>query len=85
MYHLFRVKRKVTLKQFVHFLSCNSSSEGQYILKIISSANIFKLLRNLKDLIEWMKYFLLKFDGKVTYEDSKQFEIIANFDKVKLD
>ena len=38
-------------------------------------------MSHLKDLLEWMKYFFLKFDGKVSFEDSLNFDIRTIFDR----
>lgn len=39
-------------------------------------------MSHLKQLLEWMKYFILKFDGKVSFEDSLNFDIKTMIERI---
>eukprot|EP00347_Sterkiella_histriomuscorum_P016581 403352640 len=70
MYPLLRLQGEITWKRFIQYLQTNESNEGKFLLIISDQINNLEVLGYYVHILRWFNYVNLKFDGKVSYEDS---------------
>lgn len=70
MYPLLRQQGEITHQKFIQYLRTNPSNQGNFLIAISDNIQSFETLSYFKDIIAWYNYVRLKFEGKISYEDS---------------
>eukprot|EP00347_Sterkiella_histriomuscorum_P016161 403354250 len=70
MYPLLRLQGEITQQRFIQYIQTNRTSQGDFLLAISDQLENLETLSQFNHILSWFNYMQLKFDGKISYEDS---------------